>query len=617
MNSAAGRILTTLVFLILGAALFWWLPGGETGIPASAALPFLLAAAVIVGLIPPANRWIGRQLDRVRNPSPQARTRASIAIATAASAYLTFTAFRLDRDCSIPQFHDEHVYLLQTQMLAHGRLWYPQHPMADFFETFHVLVKPVYAPVYFPGASMLFVPAIWLNLPIWVIPVLIAGAIVGLLYRVTTELTDGVCGALACAAMLSLVRFRFISMLMISHPAALLQGLVLVWAWLRWRERRDWPHALLIGAVAGWAAITRPVDALCYAIPVGVMILLDIFWPGKLKFETNSKHEIQNPNRRRALAITAAMAVAGAAPFLLVQVIFNLGVTGKATHTPYNYNADLFFPQVSYGFHTYDPSLKPASTLPQKLFFHEAFDVPLIKAHQPNLVWDTFKNTRLPLLLDVTLPSRWLIPLLPLGLLGPWNRKRLAVAVTLPLSIGLYCFFAFYLPHYALLASPAIFVLMMLGVMRLQNVWPAWRSGVEVMLVLLVIALSVQMLPQLHGKLFDDPRYYPAVARAYHELPKILHTPAVVLYRFHGYNNPHDEPVYNDLTAWPDDAPIIRAHDLGPRNVEILHYYAKLQPDRMFYLYDRGREPKDDAIHPLGTAKDLAARFPTTAPTPP
>ena len=57
-------------------------------------------------------------------------------------------------------------------------------------------------------------------------------------------------------------------------------------------------------------------------------------------------------------------------------------------------------------------------------------------------------------------------------------------------------------------------------------------------------------------------------------------------------------------TAWPDDATVIHAHDLGPRNIEIYRYYAARQPERAFYLYDRG----NDTITYLGTARELAAR---------
>ena len=75
--------------------------------------------------------------------------------------------------------------------------------------------------------------------------------------------------------------------------------------------------------------------------------------------------------------------------------------------------------------------------------------------------------------------------------------------------------------------------------------------------------------------------------------------PAVVLFRFPPNGPPAIEPVYNLTTPWPDDSPIIRAHDLGDRNIEIFNYYAKLQPDRRFYLYDRGTGSLTD----LGLAK--------------
>ena len=100
------------------------------------------------------------------------------------------------------------------------------------------------------------------------------------------------------------------------------------------------------------------------------------------------------------------------------------------------------------------------------------------------------------------------------------------------------------------------------------------------------------------------------------QLPK---QPVVVMFRYDpdAQGNPHDltfhnEPTYNDDVAWPDDAPIIRTRDLGPReNAQLFAYYAAHQPDRIFYLYDRaaglyGRNP----LHRLGSATQLAAEDP-------
>ena len=75
---------------------------------------------------------------------------------------------------------------------------------------------------------------------------------------------------------------------------------------------------------------------------------------------------------------------------------------------------------------------------------------------------------------------------------------------------------------------------------------------------------------------------------SYKELPKHVQVPALVLFRFHPGDNTNEEPVYNVDVMNPDDAPIIRAHDLGvQRDQELFDYYAARQPERTVYLFDR------------------------------
>jgi hypothetical protein len=71
----------------------------------------------------------------------------------------------------------------------------------------------------------------------------------------------------------------------------------------------------------------------------------------------------------------------------------------------------------------------------------------------------------------------------------------------------------------------------------------------------------------------------------------------------------HAEPVYNVDVAWPDDARVIRAHDLGPeRDRALFAYYARVSPDRAVYVYDRAKGFGPDALTYLGTAKELHDR---------
>ena len=46
-----------------------------------------------------------------------------------------------------------------------------------------------------------------------------------------------------------------------------------------------------------------------------------------------------------------------------------------------------------------------------------------------------------------------------------------------------------------------------------------------------------------------------------------------------------------------DDQPIVRAQDLGERNIELIRYYAGKQPQRRFYRFDQ----KTRALTELGS----------------
>jgi hypothetical protein len=91
----------------------------------------------------------------------------------------------------------------------------------------------------------------------------------------------------------------------------------------------------------------------------------------------------------------------------------------------------------------------------------------------------------------------------------------------------------------------------------------------------------------------------------YKDLPGKVKQPALVLFRYkQGVDSPHEEPVYNIDVVNIDDAPIIKAHDLGPaRNAEIIRYYAERQPNRRVYLCDRATRTLTD-LGPAGTLID-------------
>jgi hypothetical protein len=54
----------------------------------------------------------------------------------------------------IPRIHDEFSYTLLGDTLAHWRVANQSPPLPEFFDTFHVLIRPVYSSKYFPAQGM-------------------------------------------------------------------------------------------------------------------------------------------------------------------------------------------------------------------------------------------------------------------------------------------------------------------------------------------------------------------------------------------------------------------------------------------------------------------------------
>ena len=131
------------------------------------------------------------------------------------------------------KYQDEFSYLIQTQMLSHGTLFMPPHPCPEFSDSVYLLAKPVYASMYFPGAALMYVWALWVHLPYYAGPLAASGLAAGTFYLVISEILDGASGLLAVLLLLSLERFRQLSIMIMSQPPALFLGMLMTFAWLR------------------------------------------------------------------------------------------------------------------------------------------------------------------------------------------------------------------------------------------------------------------------------------------------------------------------------------------------------------------------------------------------
>ncbi|MDP9174742.1 MAG: hypothetical protein M3O30_12865 [Planctomycetota bacterium] len=594
-----------IAWLLMIAGVQSWLLLGHGDYGHRDELRWVLAAAVLA-LIPPVRRGVNLWWEFSRAPSPRARLFIFIAI-TVATPLFIHASERYQKIAIHPYFHDESSYLIQMQMLARGHLWMASHPCAASFDSFYLITHPVYASMYFPGTAMMYVPVIWLHLP-WVVATLAAGGLcAGLFYLVLTEMLDGAMALIAVLVLLSMGIFRLGAIMLLSQIPVLLLGLLMTFAWLQWRERREWAWMALLGAAAGWAAITRPADALCFALAIGTAIAIDL-----------------RRQRPRVWAKNAVIALVAAAPFLTVQSIFDYGVTGHVLLTPFEYYTDQNSPGARYGFRALPTEALPVSMLPQKRIFFENRILPDLEQHQisrfPALLLDRCAFAFDNLIIE---PMFWLI--FPLAVAGMFDLRRWAVWGVIPIFLLLYTAYAFFpLPTYLVTLSPAMALMPVLPIQFLCDVFPRRKPLVRTLLGLSILFLVIASMPQF-DRLVHDQYFEMHEGEAINStLAKEVSPPAVVLFHFNlnaqmegklVTNNADEEPVYNSDVAWPDDAPIIRAHDLNARvtaigtkndrNRPLYGYYAKSGPSRVFYLYDR--LDGTGKLTRLGTASELTS----------
>jgi hypothetical protein len=378
-----------------------------------------------------------------------------------------------------------------------------------------------------------------------------------------------------------------------SHGVMAMLGLIIVLAWLKWRERRAWGWAAVIGMTAGWAAITRPADAVVFAGVVGVAMACDL-----------ARCSV------RSWVASALPILIAAIPFLAIQIVFDLGVTGHAFETPYARYVRLEQPGTEFSLHPapIPDDAAPASQLQQKQIYYRQFLLPRIRRYQqagPVMQWPLGKFAEVA---QYALPHPLLLWPLAVSVLALTDRRRWVVWLTTPLLALLYSFNPFLLAWYMLSWMPGLIVGVLLGIESIATGLP--RSAIaSAALTAGIVTLAIVTLvqpDQTNTELWRAPEL-----EAMHWLDS-FHPPkpAVVLIRFVPGFNVNEEPVYNRATAWPDDAWVVRLHDLGTtRDHEVFSYYAAHQPDREAYRFDLGSGDFVD----LGNVKDLSKSAPNDA----
>jgi hypothetical protein len=241
----------------------------------------------------------------------------------AALTFLGCWALSLGVHQPLPRVHDEFSYVLMGETFAHGRVANSSPPFPEFFDTFHVLVHPIYVSKYFPvqgiflalGDKLAGHPAIglWLSsalacaalawmLQAWISPgwALLGGFIVVVQYGVFSYWSQTYWGGMATA----------------------LGGTLFFGALRRLWDRSSWQNAIWMGLGLLILANSRPLEGALAALPGTVLLL---------------HHLVKNRRSREpgfwVKLVLPVMAVLSIGAFAMGS--YNRAITGSAFKPPY------------------------------------------------------------------------------------------------------------------------------------------------------------------------------------------------------------------------------------------------------------------------------------------
>jgi hypothetical protein len=492
-----------------------------------------------------------------------------------------------------PLLHDELSYAVMAQIYATGRLWMPAHPLGEALVPFYVFAEPVYGSMYFPGTGLIYALAVLAGLPLWVMSGVVAGICVGLLFRLLLHSVSPAVALMTVMTLLILPHFQWFAMNIMSHMPLLMCVLIAVLGYLNWIKARTYRWLWMISGATGFALITRPLDAVLLLCPPGAAIIIELLCTGRF----------------RQIALVLCTAVCGVAPFISLQLIINHAYTGQWTQTPHQAYVDRFMPGAGLGFNEVHSSLKPDTVLPQKIALYETFALPAMRQHQhlsDVLHWPVFLNRWnavtygsmiTPLLWAAALPGYWLL----------LNRIYWPVAVAPFLLLTGLLLFPFMPTWYFTGALASHCVAIATGIQQLAV---SKKSLARVCFIGVFIALGVTGIvhvPIISGRSANWFFRSPELEYMDEVIGREVKSDALIFFTFDPtVHNVHYEPVHNIDTAWPDDARVIRVHDLGrDANGRVLDYYQKHQPTRWVYSFDRTTNQLND----LGNIAAAKARM--------
>jgi hypothetical protein len=458
----------------------------------------------------------------------------------------------------VPVMHDEWAYWLQADQYAHLHWKTASPPAPEFFEQLYVLVTPVFAAKYPPGYAMMVAPGFALGVSA-LMPLLAAGITGALVFALARRVAGNLTGVLAWVLWVGTfgnLRFRAAYF---SETTTSLCWLVAWWALLEWRATRRTRWMIVLAAAIGWGAITRPATMFVFAIPVGVVVLRDVF-AAKLW-------------RELVIGVLAGTLVLGILP------LWSAGTTGSWRDTPLALYTKQYLPFDKPGY-TLDTT-RPQRALPQEMERVRMF-LRSIKELQATLPpWTTALDRTQMLLRDAF--GGWRLPfafafLLGLWFLGPVGWFALGSSFLLIIAYLSQAHTADWVVYY-LEAMPAIAFTAAVGAARAAKgaqvaAVPAWLAPAAGVLCAVLLVTDAMKARDTLAKISLEPRLF---RERVSQLPK---KPNIVFVRYSDQRSMHIALVANRGMLQNADSWIV--HDRG---ADDLRLYA-LANGRTAYVFD-------------------------------
>ncbi len=497
----------------------------------------------------------------------------ALAVAFAAAFGLLLCGLRtLDSGTPVPRNHDEFSYVLGAETFLAGRLTNPPHPLAKYFDTFHVIQRPTYASKYPPAqAAALAIGWKLGGRPLYGVWLGFVAMCVALGWMLLAWLSRpwALVASVSCIASLAITYW---SASFWGGSVAATGGALVYGAMPRLQRKPSFGVAVVLGVGLAILANSRPFEGLLVSIPALVAVVLLLA-------------DSHVPMQRRLIHVGLPFAIVGAFS-IGSMAVYNRAVTGHAS----------LFPYVAYA--------------------RENDPVPVFVWQQPPK--QTYSNPRREAFRDWTLDYWRKQAGAAAGAHAAEGRLLAALKFLVPLSISLPLFIGLFFfsraspwryaagaivlvasgvvastwgqPHYI---APIVAPFVAMYFMTLEHFWSRPLGNVILVRTVVVCVVAIWVLPPLAAIAAHLPgfRNDALVANWSTARAKLIDSLAasgtrhVLIVRYPSGYSMHNEWVYNGATI--DSQPVVWAHDLGPSTVPAVQGY---YPTRRILMLD----PTDD-----------------------